>query len=379
MRTHSPSRRRRPSSAWPWRARGRCCWPTSWPDWSRSSCPGRRSPGWRGVARSARPGAGWSSAFRSPSARAAWCRCTAPSCAGACRRPRRWRSSSPPPELGLDAVLLSIPLLGIRMTVVRVVAAAVVALLIGWLVGRWVQARPLQDHGEDDEDCHDVQEGPFGDKVKASFSWGFGEVVDHTAQLDPARARRRRAYTTAPAARAGERATARRGRDSLRLARPAHVRVRQWGDAPRGRTTRFRGSSPGAALAFLLTGPATNLTTVGVLSRLHGRAAAVAFGVAMIAISNRSGVYRERVLPVGSRRRRVEHDHRDRIALAVAQLARPWRCSTLRHCCAWVRDVSSSRTCCPIPRTRMPIPTPTSTGPEVGRTPARRRDVAGSG
>ena len=36
--------------------------------------------------------------------------------------------------------------------------------------------------------------------------------------------------------------------------------------------------SPGAALAFLLTGPATNVTTFGVLSQLHGRRIALAFG-----------------------------------------------------------------------------------------------------
>ena len=41
------------------------------------------------------------------------------------------------------------------------------------------------------------------------------------------------------------------------------------------------GVSPGAGLAFLLTGPATNVTTFGVLSRLHGRRLALAFGVCM--------------------------------------------------------------------------------------------------
>ena len=40
------------------------------------------------------------------------------------------------------------------------------------------------------------------------------------------------------------------------------------------------GVSPGAALAFLLTGPATNPATFGVLAQLHGRAIAVAFGSA---------------------------------------------------------------------------------------------------
>jgi predicted tellurium resistance membrane protein TerC len=39
--------------------------------------------------------------------------------------------------------------------------------------------------------------------------------------------------------------------------------------------------SPGAAMAFLLAGPATNVTTFGILSQLHGRKAAIAFGAAV--------------------------------------------------------------------------------------------------
>ncbi|MDP7449341.1 MAG: permease, partial [Candidatus Latescibacteria bacterium] len=45
------------------------------------------------------------------------------------------------------------------------------------------------------------------------------------------------------------------------------------------------GVSPGAALAFLLTGPATNLTTLGVLTRLHGRRIALMFGGSVVGFS----------------------------------------------------------------------------------------------
>ena len=47
----------------------------------------------------------------------------------------------------------------------------------------------------------------------------------------------------------------------------------------------YKGVSPGAALAFLLTGPATNITTFGVLSRLHGRRLAFAFGAAIAVLA----------------------------------------------------------------------------------------------
>ena len=50
-----------------------------------------------------------------------------------------------------------------------------------------------------------------------------------------------------------------------------------------------KGLSPGAAIAFLLTGPATNLTTFGVLARLHGRWTALAFAGLMFAGATTAG------------------------------------------------------------------------------------------
>ena len=42
-----------------------------------------------------------------------------------------------------------------------------------------------------------------------------------------------------------------------------------------------KGLSSGAAIAFLIAGPATNVTTFGVLAKLHGRKMAVVFGLAV--------------------------------------------------------------------------------------------------
>jgi MFS family permease len=46
-----------------------------------------------------------------------------------------------------------------------------------------------------------------------------------------------------------------------------------------------KGMSAGAALAFLLTGPATNATTFGILARLHGRRIALAFSAGIFALA----------------------------------------------------------------------------------------------
>ena len=46
-----------------------------------------------------------------------------------------------------------------------------------------------------------------------------------------------------------------------------------------------KGFAPGAVIAFLLTGPATNLTTFGALQRLHSRRLALAFVLTALAVT----------------------------------------------------------------------------------------------
>ena len=53
------------------------------------------------------------------------------------------------------------------------------------------------------------------------------------------------------------------------------------GSTPLAAMLLVQGLSPGAVLALLLTGPATNVTTFGVLARLHGTRTALVFVVSM--------------------------------------------------------------------------------------------------
>ena len=50
-----------------------------------------------------------------------------------------------------------------------------------------------------------------------------------------------------------------------------------------------KGLSTGAAMAFLIAGPATNVTTFGVLARLHGRRIALLFGVTVTVLAVLAG------------------------------------------------------------------------------------------
>lgn len=184
------------------------------------------------------------------------------------------------PELSLDAILISLPLLGSEFTIVRVAAAATVALVTGWLVGALARAYPAAASQAGDTSNRE----PLWNRVRAGLQQGLGEVVD----------------TTAPWILVG-----------LALAAVAHGFVGpRWGEIiPAGFEVELfailgmpvyvcasgatplvavlihNGVSPGAALAFLLTGPATNLTTLGVLTRLHGRRTALLFCSSVIVVA----------------------------------------------------------------------------------------------
>lgn len=184
------------------------------------------------------------------------------------------------PELGLDAVLLSIPLLGGSMALIRVVGAALVAILAGVIVGR-LCARPTLPAQETGS------AGPtltFPQKLGKSLAVGFGEVVDHTAPWIVVGIGV--AAMAQPWISSGWLAGI---PDYLEvplftlIGLPAYVCAS--GATPLVAVLLAGGVSPGAALAFLLTGPATNVSTFGLLGNLHGRRIAFIFSGTIIMAS----------------------------------------------------------------------------------------------
>jgi uncharacterized membrane protein YraQ (UPF0718 family) len=182
------------------------------------------------------------------------------------------------PELGLDAVLLSIPLLGVPMTVARVVAAFAAALLVAVLVGSAtasVAAAPPPVTGPP----HSV-----GQRVQRGLSYGLVELVDHTLPW------------VVVGLMAAALAEPLMDHDLL-LALPAALQVPlaavvgipvyvcASGATPLAAIAVHKGLSGGAALAFLIAGPATNVTTFGLLAGLHGRALAIRFGIALVVMA----------------------------------------------------------------------------------------------
>jgi uncharacterized membrane protein YraQ (UPF0718 family) len=193
------------------------------------------------------------------------------------------------PEIGLDAVLLSFPLLGLEMTLLRVGAAFVLALAVGVVVGGWVERRMGLGQGEVKVESMAELEGlpvpppTFRSRLLIALRTGYGEILDSTgpwilvglilaAFLQPwvdteALARLDPVFQVAAFGLIG-----------------LPVYVCATGATPLIAVLIAKGLSPGAALAFLLTGPATNATTFGVLEQLHGRKVALMFVGTVIAV-----------------------------------------------------------------------------------------------
>ena len=184
------------------------------------------------------------------------------------------------PELGLDALLISLPLLGGEITVARLVAAAVVALGTAWLVARLVPRRTAAAA----TDAPAADRGSWQVRARSGLRFGLSELVDHTlpwilvglgmaALLEPA--------LSAESLGALPRWIA----VPVLAAAGAPLYVCASGATPLVAVLLHKGVSAGAALAFLLTGPATNATTFGVLARLHGRKVAVAFALCVTGLA----------------------------------------------------------------------------------------------
>ena len=195
------------------------------------------------------------------------------------------------PEVGLTALLVSLPLLGWEMTLIRVAAAAILAALVGYVVAAW--ARPTRvaaavavhechdahahahEHEHAQERSHDH---PPPGRWRQVLRAGFVELVDGTAPW---------IILGLVIAAVAEPLLMQmlwgQWPDVLEVAVFALVGMPIFvcaaGATPLIAVLLAAGVSPGAALAFLLTGPATNVSTFGVLRRLHGARLAWIFAV----------------------------------------------------------------------------------------------------
>lgn len=175
------------------------------------------------------------------------------------------------PELGIDAFLISLPLLGADLTMARLLAAIVLAISVALILTPYAKKQEIEVIEDE------VDNLSFKEKLVNGFKYGFMELVDSTGPWILA------GITIgafiAPYA------------ESFNLNLPygldiiifglfgVVVYVCASGATPLVAVLLAGGVSPGAAIAFLLTGPATNISTFGVLSEIHSKAFAIRFAL----------------------------------------------------------------------------------------------------
>ncbi|MCA9494284.1 MAG: permease [Myxococcales bacterium] len=193
--------------------------------------------------------------------------------------------------VGVSAIAISVPLLGPRLTLARVAAAAALGLVVGGVVG--VGMRPVSGRAPLPRPRASV--GRLGEALR----YGFVETVDHmgpwlvtglvvgglAAVSLPADA-----FTGLP--------------EPLVVVFAAAAGLPSWvcatGATPLVAVLLGKGLGPGAALAFLLTGPAANASAFGLLRRLHGSRVATRFAALVTTGAVAAGLLVDRWPPTGA-------------------------------------------------------------------------------
>ncbi len=180
------------------------------------------------------------------------------------------------PELGVDAVAISLPLLGWEMTLVRVVAATLLALCVGLAVAACTRAPE-----PDPADTGPMPEEAERRGLRGALQYGFVESLDELGPwvlagialaalleplLDPAWVAAVPGVAEVPL--------------FASLAAPFYVCASA--ATPVGAAFLAKGVSAGAVVAFLLVGPATNVTTYGAVRAFHGRRTTLLLGAVLL-------------------------------------------------------------------------------------------------
>lgn len=201
------------------------------------------------------------------------------------------------PELDAGSAILSVRLLGAPLAALRVAASAALAMAVALLVAR-VAARPEVSASAEAQPAPpsltasvgpDPAALPRAARLRAALGEAFGPTLDHVAAWYIVGLLIAAVFeaTVDPGLAAGLPAPL----DllvSAVVAIPVYVCAQ--GATPLAAVMVHKGFSVGAALTFLLVGPATNIAILAVLRRSLGLRAALAFGLGSVACGVAMGV-----------------------------------------------------------------------------------------
>ncbi len=190
------------------------------------------------------------------------------------------------PAMGVDALLLSVPLLGAQMTVLRLAMVAMGAVFVGVIVGRRLATIPTSLATSP---CTLESGTPVRVRIRDALRTGTGDAVHNTAPwivlgLSVA-------ALVAPILEGGWLATLPPVADVVLFALLGFLACFcAVSSTPLIATLLAAGLSPGAGIAFLMTGPSTNIATLGLVGGIHGQRGASALAGAMLAFAVVAGV-----------------------------------------------------------------------------------------
>lgn len=197
------------------------------------------------------------------------------------------------PEIGVVSIAVSFALLGPVLTVARVGAAILLAITVGLLLGRaltHVRCTSIPPPPQPSTSR------PITVRIGRALQYGFVDVADRILpwyvagllvaslvepMLPPLLVAEVPSFIEVPL--------------FALLGLPLYVCAA--GSTPLAAVMIHKGLSVGAAVAFLLTGPATNIGTFSLLTRLHGRTVAIVFGIVLAVSTIALGVAINLVLP----------------------------------------------------------------------------------
>jgi len=197
------------------------------------------------------------------------------------------------PTTGIDSVFVTYAFLGATFAIVRPLSALVGGLLVGSLISLLVKERiEKRDFQVAPEHAHSLK-----DRLKDGFSYGFGALPDDVGKtvlwgiliggaLSALLPRDlSEAYLSNPAI-----------AYPLMLAISVPLYVCAIGSVPVAAAMMSKGLIPGAALAFLIAGTATNAVTIAFVAKKFGKKVTLIYLVSIVFIALISGVLLDSLL-----------------------------------------------------------------------------------
>ena len=201
------------------------------------------------------------------------------------------------PETGVDSISFSYAVLGPIFAIMRPIGALTSAIVAGILVNKFDNEDAVleQESSSCGQCCsetqEEVEEPTFNEKLVSAIKYGYGRMISDTAKW---------LVIGLVAA-------------SVITAVVPQSFFLQWGDGlavmvvmvvvglpmyicatastPVAASLLFAGLSPGAALVFMLTGPATNIATMGVIKEQLGTRSLIAYLVGVIGTAIICGLF----------------------------------------------------------------------------------------